>query len=247
LPSGKLKIILLDRQDNPRMPRMQQESKYNSKAKRAARINNIKIYELLNKRNKLNCNEKYVTLSSRQDNSKNSEINQIVEIEFLKKPQYVGIDNDKDLIRENNKNHPEATWIADDWCCALQHIDFSGGLVYFDSTYFSNKSFAVSSLRTTLEFADYPETLVVGNFMLTNPYVGNGNNVFNPNVLIDSLFNDNPAKWRNWNQNFEYVPNYEYKTTKTLMRSYIFYNGVLTDDLVEEINSLTDNLAEEIN
>jgi hypothetical protein len=216
-----------------------------------ARIRNPKIFKILTGRFGLKSNEKYITLSNIQNETKNSEINQIVAENFCTKKQFVGIDNDRTIIKFNRKKHPEAKWIYGDWSRSLSSIDFSGGLIYFDSTNLAEKDRAFHALKKTLEFADHPETVVIANVMMNNPHVfggstvaGQSDHLFDPETLINNIFNDNPYKWHKWNRNEEddshcYVPSYEYKTTnKTLMRSYIFFHGIMSEKKIELINNL---------
>ena len=220
-----------------------------SREKQSARLRNIKIFEILTGRNKLSPTDLYITLCNIQDATPHSEINQIVAENFCTKKQFVGIDFDKDLIEKNQSIHPEARFINDDWKQALNKIEFSGGLIYFDSTSLAEKDRACHALKKTLEFADHPETVVIANVMMNNPHVfggsavaGQSDHLFDPETLINNIFNDNPYKWHKWNRNDSHVfkvPSYEYKTTnKTLMRSYIFFHGIMSEKKIELINNL---------
>lgn len=214
-----------------------------SKHKHQARKSNLDIYEICRGKNKLDDDEQYLTLANLQDSSPTSEINQLVFEGFLSPSQFVGIDNSAIIIRRNRKNHPDATWICGDWSMSIKKHKINPGLVYFDSTYFAERNPAYFALRDTLEtFDDNIGCLIIANFMMNNPRSGNTiDKFFNAEHIMQRLVEeDHPSRWSNWNRNSLdrfIIPNYEYRTTlKTLMRSYVFYNGDMTTEKVNRIN-----------
>jgi hypothetical protein len=208
-----------------------------------AREFNIRLYRLITGNKKIPQNKCYLTLANIQDNSPFSEVNQMVDSGLLYKNQVVGIDYEKNYIKRNKKNHPESTWIHGNWKTILSARDFDPALIYLDSTHFGDKLPALETLKSTLNICDHG-TLVICNVMETNPRSGLGDIPVDTTVLISKLLEDNiPAKYRDWNKHRDFltleeieksefcVPNYNYCTSKTLMRSYIFYKGKIPTEL----------------
>lgn len=204
-----------------------------------ARQLNLELYKFLTKDTKPSNDKHYLTLSNIQDQSHTSEINQVVNSGLFSKEQFIGIDNNKKFITENKRKHPEAKWMHGNWNTILSKIDYDLALVYLDSTYFGDKDPAFNAIKKTLDICR-DNALLVANVMATNPRAGLGENEFDTNQLLRNLLNDEPAaKYRKWNnQNPEmtidelensemYIPFYDYKASKTLMRSFIFYKGII--------------------
>lgn len=211
-----------------------------------ARELNIRLYKLITKNTKAPENKCYLTLANIQDKKPTSEINQIVASGLFSKKQFVGIDYDKHYINKNIKNHPEATWLHGDWNVILSGRNFDPGLVYLDSTHFGDKLPALKTLKNTLDICDF-NTLVICNVMETNPRSGLGENIIDTTVLVKNLlYREIPAKYKDWNKTKEnptkeeiensqiFIPAYQYKTSKTLMKSYVFYKGVIPSKSVFE-------------
>jgi hypothetical protein len=204
-----------------------------------ARQLNLELYKFLTKDTKPSNDKYYLTLSNIQDQSHKSEINQVVDSGLFSKEQFIGIDNNKKFITENNRKHPGAKWIHGNWNTILSKVDYDPALVYLDSTYFGDKDPAFNAIKKTLDICG-DNALVVANVMATNPRAGLGENEFDTKQLLKNLITDEPAaKYRKWNnQNPEmtidelensnmYIPCYDYKASKTLMRSFIFYKGII--------------------
>jgi hypothetical protein len=206
-----------------------------------AREFNIRLYRLITKNYSIPENKQYITLANIQDNSPTSEINQYVSAKFLKKYQFVGIDNEKKYITKNKKTHPEAKFIFGNWNSVILLEEFNPALIYLDSTYFADRKPALDALKNTMSICD-EGTLIICNVMETNPRSGLGCfSTLDANVLISGLLEDQiPAAYMDWNKHKKNVSideiskslmkvySYNYKTTsRTKMRSFIFYKGVL--------------------
>lgn len=211
-----------------------------------ARELNVRLYKLITGKNKAPKNKCYLTLANIQNKSPTSEINQIVESGLFSKDQFVGIDYDKIYIKKNQKNHPEATWLHGDWNVILSGRNFDPALVYLDSTHFGDKMPALKTLKNTLDICG-DDTLVICNVMETNPRSGLGDIPIDTTVLIKNLlYKEIPSKYKDWNKEKHnltkeeienssiFIPAYQYKTSKTLMKSYIFYKGVIPSESVFE-------------
>lgn len=221
------------------------QPKYNeSPHKFMAREFNRRLHRLYTGKDGVSKNRQYLTLANIQDKSPKSEINQLVNSGLIIPSQFVGIDYNKHYINRNKKNHPLATWIHGDWNLILENPDISLNpeLVYLDSTHFGDKLPALKTLKTTLNICQ-EGTLVICNVMETNPRSGLGETVLDSKVLIEKLIDgETSSKYRQWNTHKKnltlkeaelsniLIPSYRYKTSKTLMRSYIFYKGQSISD-----------------
>lgn len=207
----------------------------------------LRLYRFLTGRSKAPENKFYLTLANIQDKSPTSEINQVIGSGLFKKKQFVGIDYNKWYINKNKRNHPEATFICDDWNVFLSRREFDPALVYLDSTHFGDKLPALKTLKNTLDACE-DDTLVICNVMETNPRSGLGNIPIDTTVLVKNLlYNEPPSKYKDWNKENHYltvdeienssifIPAYKYQTSKTLMKSYVFYKGIIpSKDMFEK-------------
>jgi hypothetical protein len=184
----------------------------------------------------------YWYLCNEQPNHQGSEYHQLTrllrksgrrEYTFARPKQCYGVDRDKKIIEKNDKLHPESHWIAAEWNKAIQNQSiFDPALVYLDTTSFADGRPAKEILKETL-FRCKKGTVVIANVMMSHPRAGNGEVFFEENSLIDNLFDDDhPQAFAAWNvspedRNQQIIYSYEYKTSKTTMRSFIFFKGVL--------------------
>ena len=190
-------------------------------------------------------NKSYWYLCNIQDDAEGSEIFQLTKkvrnldgnnYLFAKPNQCYGVDRSRNIIKLNKKLHPKSNWIADEWLPAIRCSDkFDPALVYLDTTSFAECSPATTVLANTLSHCK-KNTLVIANVMMNNARSGSGNRFFDQNSLIDNLLrNEHPETFIKWNISPENPEDnifysYEYQHTKTLMRSYIFFKGVLPHD-----------------
>jgi len=204
-----------------------------------ARELNRRLYKFITGRDSIPSDRCYLTLANEQNNSPTSEINQLVCAGLLLPEQFVGIDFDKDFIKKNKKNHPLATFKHGDWNVFMSKREFNPAFVYLDSTHFGDKLPALKTLKNTLASCKN-ETLVVCNVMETNPRSGQGDIPIDTTILIENLlWSEIPSAYKEWNKEVKnpdpeftensliYIPAYRYKTSKTLMKSYVFYKGVI--------------------
>lgn len=211
-----------------------------------ARELNKRFYRLFTGNHCLPEDRQYITLANIQDDSPTSEINQY-SVDFLNKKQFVGIDDDKILIRKNKKTHPDAQFIHGDWNAKIRR-GFNPGLIYLDSTYFADKKPALDALRNTMSICN-ENTLLICNVMETNPRSGLGENLDAQALIAGLLENQIAEAFIDWNQHKENptieenensimnIFSYSYRTTgKTKMRSFLFYKGVLPSE--EEIEKM---------
>jgi len=197
----------------------------------------------------------YWYLCNEQDNTKGSEIYQLTkELKesggkkyiFARPEQCYGVDRSSSIIKKNKKLHPDSNWLDGEWNAVLQSEDFDPALVYLDTTSFADKIPAVQALKETLRGCN-KNTLVIANVMMNNARAGSGDFFFDKEALIDNLLNDEHAEtFANWNispknKKLNLFHSYEYRTRKTLMRSYIFFKGVLpcTSLIINEFNKFS--------
>ncbi len=203
-----------------------------------------RLYKLFTKKNKIPKNKQYLTLANIQVNSPTSEINQMINSNLISANQFVGIDNNKNYIDQNTQDHPEALFFHGDWNLLLSKRCFNPAIIYLDSTHFGNRLPAVKTLKSTLDICDYG-TLVICNVMETNPRSGFWGEYLDTQCLIENLlYKEIPAKYKDWNldsnlKSWEeienssiYIPAFNYQTSKTLMKSYVFFKGAIPSEEV---------------
>jgi hypothetical protein len=190
----------------------------------------------------------YWYLCNKQDASDGSEMSQLTrkirerdghEYVFARPEQCYGVDRSARIIKGNRKLHPGSNWITAEWIEAIQNQSvFDPALVYLDTTSFADKRPAVAALKETLRRCK-SGTLVIANVMMNNARAGNGDNVFAETALLDNLLLDEHREaFSSWNASSKnpdenVYHSYEYVTSRTIMRSYIFFKGTLppTEDL----------------
>lgn len=184
----------------------------------------------------------YWFLCNEQCDTEGSEIYQLTkkpresngETYFFARPdQCYGVDRSSSIIRKNRRLHPGSNWLATEWNKAIQDQSiFNPALVYLDTTSFADRRPATAALKETLRGCK-KDTLVIANVMMNNARAGSGEFFFDQNALIDNLLHDEHREtFAKWNvspedENINLFHSYEYRTSKTLMRSYIFFKGVL--------------------
>lgn len=213
-----------------------------------ARKSNEDIFCHVRKEKTIPKGQFYQTLCHLQDNSPGSEIIQLSSpnlerpYAFLEKSQFVGVDNDNDLIELNKKFHPDATFLAGDWIHVISNQkNFNPAMVYLDTINELRSPTAARILCKTMLLCK-PKTLIVANFCANNPRKGNtGSQLFEENILIKNIMkNEHPDFIKQWNKDkntnkFRCI-SYLYRTNKAWMRSYVFYKGFINSiDLVERL------------
>lgn len=192
----------------------------------------------------------YWYLCNEQDDTEGSEIYQLTRkirdydgrrYVFARPGQCYGVDRSSNTIRRNKKIHPDSNWLHGEWNAVVQSEHFDPALVYLDTTSFADRSPAVQALKQTL-YKCRKDTLVIANVMMNNARAGSGGIYFDEGALVDNLlFQEHPETFAMWNvspedESLNLYHSYEYRTSKTLMRSYIFFKGVLpsTSSLMDE-------------
>lgn len=216
-----------------------------------ARELHITLYPLLTGNLWLPDTKQYWFLSALQERIKTSEVYQITKLRKFNKKNYqfvrlercFGVDRSKRIINKNKRYWPEVNWINNEWNSAIlsaagkNNCIFNPGLVYLDTTSFGDKQISVDLLKETLNLCDH-NTLVICNVMMNNPRAGVGDKLSDPNIIVDNLLNiDNIDSIKDWNispqdKNEKVFHSYQYQTNCTVMRSYIFFKGVLPQDSI---------------
>lgn len=200
-----------------------------------ARKSNEVICRSVKNVKKLPKSECYYTLCHLQDQSAGSEIVQYVSSGFLESHQFVGIDNDINLIEQNKQFHPDATFLCGDWIEAIKSLGTLKGMIYLDTINELRSPAAARILCETMWRCE-PNTLIIANFCANNPRKGNlGGQLFNENILIENILKkEHPLFLKEWNRakkaNVFRCVSYLYRTNKAWMRSYIFFRGILNSE-----------------
>lgn len=204
------------------------------------------LYPLLTGNYRIPEGKGYWYLCNEQPNSEGSEYHQLTMLKrdsghaFARPDQCYGVDRSLRTIKKNRKLHPESNWICAEWNEAIQdQTIFNPALVYLDTTSFADRMPALNALKDTL-LRCKRETLVIANVMMSHPRAGSGDVLFDENALVNNLLGgDHPETFAAWNVSPEreqkhIVYSYEYRTSKTLMRSYVFFKGVLPSSRLRE-------------
>lgn len=204
------------------------------------------LYRLLTGNHNLPDLRQYWFLCNKQDDTEGSEIFQVTKQKrhhgvFAKPQQCFGVDKDKSIIKINKKIHPNANWFDDEWTKVIKGQDnFNPGIVYLDTCYFGDRYPALHALKQTLDICP-EETLVICNVMMSNSRAGLGDKLFDESAIIENLlFSQHPEAYASWNispedKDVNIFHSYEYQTSCTPMRSYIFFKGVLPkEDLIKK-------------
>jgi len=199
------------------------------------------LYPLFTGNLSLPKDKQYWFLCNLQENTETSEIHQLTKQRdfglFVSIENCYGVDRDKVVIKKNKKYYPKANWIPGEWDKVIrsasgeQNKYFDPALVYLDTTSFEDREPAVDLLKETLNLCQ-KDTLVICNLMMNNPRAGLGDFLFNPDAIVDNLLkSDNQEAFKDWNISPDYEDeqvwhSYQYQTSCTVMRSYIFFKGV---------------------
>jgi hypothetical protein len=222
---------------------MTKQPDYNTSSNKFyARKSNQDIYRHIRGISVIPENQYYQTLCHLQDLSPGSEIVQLTSINFLKPWQFIGVDNDENLIEQNRMYHPQAIWLPGDWVNVIrQQKNFNPAMVYLDTINELRSPIAARILCQTMWLCR-PKTLIIANFCANNPRKGNsGGNIFEEGLLIRNMMkNEHPEFFKDWNKdkrtNHFRCVSYLYRTNKAWMRSYIFYKGsVNSTDLIDRL------------
>jgi hypothetical protein len=215
------------------------------------------MYPLLTGNHRLPDGKGYWYLCNEQSGEEGSEIHQLTrvlrkrgdkECIFARPEQCYGVDRSRDIIKENKKLHPGSNWLAKEWIEAVQDQSlFDPALVYLDTTSFVDGWTAQEMLKETL-YRCKKGTVVIANVMMGNPRAGDGEVLFDESALVKNLFDgDHPETFSAWNispdnDRKQSVYSYDYRASKTLMRSFIFFKGVLpaADKIAEEFGRFKD-------
>lgn len=111
----------------------------------------------------------YLTLCGLQTDKPTSEINELIEMGFITKKQYYGVDRDKEAIKRNRKTHPEARWFHGEWEVFLCTKIIRPAMIYLDTTNFVGSQRIIRLTKLTMSFCPVGTFLFV-NVMLNNPH-----------------------------------------------------------------------------
>lgn len=196
-------------------------SKYKNFTKIQIRNEQINIYKNLTGNLKLPSSEQYWCLCNEQDNSEESEINQLTQLCFIEKKQFFGIDSDSNLIKKNENYHPTANWFCGKWKnVIMKHENFKPGLIYLDTTGMLSTYDTKLDLLYTLNECKHLENKVVifANFIKKNPFSGKKDE--DPISSIIQLAENKNKTF----EKFTLQGHFEYENSKTVMQTLIFTN-----------------------
>ena len=185
-----------------------------------AREENVALYRNLTGMESIPEDRGYWTLCNLQPDEEGAEIIQMVKAGLITKRQFVGIDLDQEIIFNNRKWHPEATWYAGEWIHVISSSKkFNPGMIYLDSTSFAcNKEASRLTVETMMRCPK--GTVLLVNVMLNDP---RSSKKLDPDVLIEEIKRSVPCleQWR------EEVRNYSYSATgHTEMGTFAFYKNL---------------------
>ena len=142
-----------------------------SKDKFEARRKNVEFFRKKTGLESIPPRKCYLTLCGEQTEEPGSEINQLVNMGFITKKQYYGVDIGKKVIKKNRKTHPEAKWIHGEWKAIISTRRFRPAAIYLDTTSFVGAEKVFALTKYTMLFCPVNAFLFI-NVMLNNPYEG---------------------------------------------------------------------------
>lgn len=167
-----------------------------------------------------------------------SELGQLASAGFVRPDQFVGVDIDPKIIRENKAlNVPGAMWIESDFFKAMRaaYRDgwFQPALINADLLSLKEKGVVVvSEIMAFLEYIGYGDVMLVANIMMTNPHACGGVRLDDVQVSNESVietFERCPSfqtawaggKWHEYEEHYLYVGSGD--NSRTIMGTMIFY------------------------
>lgn len=135
-----------------------------------ARKNLVDFYQRHSGKKAISKDRQFWSLCSTQSRLKTSEINQLVGLGVIDKPQYYGVDWDSRKIAGNVRKHPDAHWICGDWESVIKENVkiFNPEVVFLDFTSMAGTEKILSATQRTLCRCP-PGTYLFTNVMLNNP------------------------------------------------------------------------------
>jgi hypothetical protein len=159
----------------------------------------------------------YLTLCGLQTDKPSSEINQLVEMSFITKKQYYGVDRDRETIKKNRKIHPEAKWFHGEWEVLLCTKIIRPAMIYLDTTNFVGSQRVIRLTKVTMDYCPIGTFLFV-NVMLNNPHHHN-KVVLNKEEFITKLATSLTKRWRDKWEDYGWCLPYQ-STKYTKMATY---------------------------
>jgi hypothetical protein len=161
--------------------------------------------------------KQYWTLAANQPNDPGAEIVQLTAAGLIAHRQFVGIDDDKGIIENNQKTHPHATWHHGEWMEVIEdnYDSFNPGFVNFDCTWTAvNKNCQIHIART-MNICP-PSTVLAANVMLSD---GHSKRRFDPKTIVEKIQSHlrNPGEWVCSSQYFPYC------CSRTEMGTFVFW------------------------
>lgn len=194
----------------------QLKSSYENEQKLNARKENVRLYRELTGLQSIPEGRQYWTLSSLQSTTPESEINQMVDLGFIVKEQFWGVDREQDLVLLNRKNHPEAHFPdAGEWeDVILEQENFNPALIYLDTL---NEAGRISLDLTayTMPLCKNPGTVILVNVAQSSRFHG----VVDSDEFLAGLQKSVPGFKRDWQVHDQC---FDYCGSVTTMRTYAF-------------------------
>jgi hypothetical protein len=185
----------------------------------AARQENLKFVMELAGLKKLPADRQYWTLANEQPDEDGSEINQLVDMGFLSKSQFYGVDNKKAIIDANKLAHATAHWFYGSWIDIIsEYPDFNPGVIYLDAIHHADSEASIQLLSRTMRYTP-PGTVLLFNVQSRSAYAKNL--VINCSALTERLPYCVPfSELRHWRTD---IPSFTYTSSRAEMRTFAFY------------------------
>ena len=194
---------------------------WNSPAKIKARQKNIESYRRMTGNHSIPKGKTYWTLCNLQPfDEEGCELNQLVEAGLITKKQFVGVDLKEDVIKKNNKWHPDCTWYCQNWRDAMRDNKFNPAMVCLDvGNTFADGHRAMNLLVPTMYLCP-KDTVVIINLIAKHAKDYQHKNI-DTNALVDKLtYNISEDELGLWDP--EVTP-FCYAYNGVGMISYVFY------------------------
>lgn len=187
-------------------------------------------YKFYSDRNSIPRGRSYVTLCNRQPDTHGSEIVQHSESGFIKKNQFIGIDDDCKIIKENKALHPEAVWLCGEFSKVIRHLSdknqFHPSIVYYDSTHVVSSNVGLKRLADVMNRCEDEQVLVVANVLLEDTRSKRHlRGLFPENYIVENIWDELfPSERRLW-ESYDIDTNtiFVYRSRKATMGTHFFY------------------------
>jgi hypothetical protein len=164
-----------------------------------------------------------LALCGRQQDAPGYQVNQYVDDGFIQSCQYVGVDNDPDIIAYNQEQHPHAVFECGDWRSLFPRLlSHKPRLIDLDTTSVGDNDRAIECLSLALRLAQ-PGTVVAYNAAMKHPYRGLAAQVEVSDMMAKVACRVPERVLSQWRQGE--TSTFDAQTRRAQMQTFLFYRA----------------------